>query len=199
MIDLEEMIHVEFGYQIDDNLPFTPIQPVTRNDLFKLMGKVGGFKVGAEIGVWNGVHAVEILGAIKGLELFCVDSWCGFSQEKFFTDQEMISVYEDAKANLSGRNVHIVKNTSVEASKLISDGALDFVYIDACHYFNEVMLDILLWAPKVRKGGIVAGHDFRDLYKCGVVDAIKAYTQANRIIEWYITFEEYPSWFWVAK
>ena len=184
---LRDLIY-ELGYHADDNLPHTPMSPVTRADLERLMGKAG-FKVGAEIGVWNGVHAAEMFNNIPGLELYCVDSWSAFYQERLFTNQEMISVYEDAKENLNGRNAHIVRGMSAEVSKLILDRTLDFVYIDACHYFNEVMLDIILWAPKVRSGGIVAGHDFRDLYKCGVVETVRAYTQANKINEWFITFE----------
>lgn len=197
-MSIRQLIYQEFKYLSDDSLPLTPMQPVTRDDLFKLMG-IAGFKIGAEIGVWNGVHAKTILDAIPKLELFCIDSWCGFNQERNFTEQEMIAVYEEAKQNLYGHNVHIVKQTSVEASKLILNNTLDFIYIDACHYFNEFMLDLILWTPKVKSGGIVAGHDFRDLYKCGVVDAVKAYTQANKINEWFITYEEFPSWFWIAK
>lgn len=196
-MSLRDLIY-EFGYHADDNLPHTPMSAVTRNDLAAVMAKAE-FKVGAEIGVWNGDYSRTLLQTIPGLKLYCVDPWKGFNQERFFSDQEMEAVYNDAKHVLGSYNAELIRMTSAKASTQVVFDQLDFVYIDACHYFNEAMLDILLWAPKVRPGGIVAGHDFRDLYKCGVVEAVRAYTQANKINEWFITYEEFPSWFWIAK
>jgi SAM-dependent methyltransferase len=36
----------------------------------------------------------------------------------------------------------------------------DLVFIDALHDYEHVMQDISLWWPKVRQGGVLAGHDF---------------------------------------
>jgi len=36
----------------------------------------------------------------------------------------------------------------------------DLVFIDALHDYESVMQDISLWWPKVRQGGILAGHDY---------------------------------------
>lgn len=194
---IKELIHREFQIKDDDNMPFTPLVNCGRHDLFKLMG-LAGFKVGAEIGVWNGVHARSLFGLIPGLKLYCVDPWAGYNQEHYFTDEEMGNVYADAKQNLQSVNAELLRMTSLEAANLVANG-LDFVYIDACHYFDEVMLDIIKWAPKVRPGGIVAGHDFKELYKCGVIEAVYNYVNAHKIKEWYTTFEEIPSWFWIAE
>ena len=40
------------------------------------------------------------------------------------------------------------------------DNSLDFVYIDANHFFGYVAMDLMQWSKKVRKGGIIAGHDY---------------------------------------
>jgi hypothetical protein len=37
---------------------------------------------------------------------------------------------------------------------------VDLVFVDALHDYENVMLDISLWWPMVRKGGVLAGHDF---------------------------------------
>jgi hypothetical protein len=49
---------------------------------------------------------------------------------------------------------------SMQAAPLIADGSLGMVYIDAEHSYQSVRDDILLWRPKIRKGGILAGHDY---------------------------------------
>ena len=61
------------------------------------------------------------------------------------------------------------------------------------------MMDIILWAPKVRKGGIVSGHDFYPFYQSGVMDAVYAYTRAHTICDWYVTWEKTATWLWAVK
>ena len=40
-----------------------------------------------------------------------------------------------------------------------SSESLDFIFVDAAHTYDAVVEDIKLWEPKVRKGGLVSGHD----------------------------------------
>ena len=51
---------------------------------------------------------------------------------------------------------------STDAAKLIEDNHFDFVYLDARHDYCAVAEDIKHYWPKVRPGGILAGHDFID-------------------------------------
>jgi hypothetical protein len=44
----------------------------------------------------------------------------------------------------------------------VADSSLDFVYIDARHDRASVLEDLAAWYPKVRAGGIIAGHDYVD-------------------------------------
>ena len=43
---------------------------------------------------------------------------------------------------------------------MVEDESLDFVYIDARHDRASVEEDMRLWWPKIRKHGILAGHDY---------------------------------------
>jgi predicted O-methyltransferase YrrM len=61
---------------------------------------------------------------------------------------------------------------SVEASKLYADASLDFVFIDADHRYEMVARDIDAWLPKVKRGGIIAGHDFCNWPGFGVIQAV---------------------------
>jgi predicted O-methyltransferase YrrM len=62
-----------------------------------------------------------------------------------------------------------IRITSVAASKLFADNSLDFVFIDANHELKYITEDLHSWYPKVKKGGIIAGHDY--WYVRGTVDA----------------------------
>ena len=35
-----------------------------------------------------------------------------------------------------------------------------FIYIDGDHRYEGVKIDIEAWYPKVRKGGLICGHDY---------------------------------------
>jgi Methyltransferase domain len=49
---------------------------------------------------------------------------------------------------------------SWDGAKKYQDKSLDFVFIDADHGYDSVHRDIAAWLPKIRRGGIIAGHDF---------------------------------------
>lgn len=48
---------------------------------------------------------------------------------------------------------------SVRAAALFPDGIFDLVFIDGSHCYAAVAADIDAWRPKVRSGGVLAGHD----------------------------------------
>lgn len=56
--------------------------------------------------------------------------------------------------------VTILKTTTLEASYLYPNMNFDLVFIDADHSYEGVAQDIQMWLPKIRSGGILAGHDF---------------------------------------
>lgn len=62
-----------------------------------------------------------------------------------------------------GHRLAMLRMTSEEAAKspaFAPPAAIDLIFIDALHDYEHVMQDISLWWPHVRKGGILAGHDF---------------------------------------
>ena len=44
-------------------------------------------------------------------------------------------------------------------------GSLDLVMIDADHSFESVTADLLAWLPKIRDGGVICGHDWKNQNK----------------------------------
>jgi hypothetical protein len=61
-------------------------------------------------------------------------------------------------------NVDKVKMKSKCAVDKFENESLDLVYIDGDHRFECVMIDILLWLPKIKIGGYICGHDYTDQY-----------------------------------
>lgn len=95
----------------------------------------------------------------------------------------------------------------MEVVKDFENESAGFVYIDSNHEFQHVTNDIAEWSKKVRRGGIVSGHDFRRLKStspraavCHVKDVVGAWTYAHGIRPWFVAGEmgkASPSWFWV--
>ena len=54
-----------------------------------------------------------------------------------------------------------ILTTSVRAAKLFADESVPFCFIDADHSYASVTADLHAWWPKVRAGGMIAGHDYR--------------------------------------
>lgn len=162
-----------------------------------------GLKVGAEIGVEQGVYT-EVL-CKTGLEVYAVDSWQAYRGYRDHVNQKKLDGFlEKVKERLVPYSYHIVKKFSMDAVKDFKNESLDFVYIDANHTFRYVAEDIYEWSRKVRKGGIVAGHDYRlffgkfGLDGCHVKYVVDAWAKAKGI-EIFSTKERIPSWFYIKK
>jgi len=65
----------------------------------------------------------------------------------------------------------VLKATTCEASKHVTDGSLDFIYIDADHSYEGVSADIRDWWVKLKVGGWMLGDDYADDFP-GVVKAV---------------------------
>lgn len=161
----------------------------TRESLAELFNELG-YKTGAEIGVKRGHYAKILCDAVPGLKYYGVDNW-----------RLRDNYYEYAKNYLAGYDATLIRKDSVEAAKDFAPGSLDFVYIDASHFFDDVMMDLILWVPKVKSGGIISGHDFVKTDRVGIIEATTAYANAHGIRDWYLTTRggegKTPSWFWV--
>jgi glycosyltransferase involved in cell wall biosynthesis len=61
---------------------------------------------------------------------------------------------------------------STQAAQRFEDNSIDAVIIDADHQYVSVREDLAAWVPKVKRGGIVAGDDFRNPSWPGVERAV---------------------------
>jgi hypothetical protein len=68
-------------------------------------------------------------------------------------------------------NFEKIKKTGNDAAKLFTNEYFDVVYIDAKHTYDAVKEDILNYWPKIKKEGIISGHDYANGFS-GVVNAV---------------------------
>ena len=182
------------------NAPITI--PFMRDGLAELFGELD-FNIGAEIGVDQGLYSEVLCKANPRLTLHGIDSWKAYRGYTDYTSQGHIDANKaEALKRLAPYNCTLVQKFSMDAVKDYPDGYFDFVYIDGNHEYLHVTEDIYHWSRKVRKGGILAGHDYRrtsNKWVCHVVDVVNGWTYSHKIKPWFLTnIIDTPSWFWVV-
>jgi hypothetical protein len=193
MDSINRRIWAKFRIRRGDTPPYRALRG-RREYLAELFGDLE-YKEGLELGVQRGLYSEILFQSVPGLHLTCVDPWKAFSRK--IDDEVNETYYQECMQRLAPYNATIMRMGSMEAVKLIPDKSLDFLYIDQMHNFDSVMSDMIFWIPKVKSGGIVAGHDYCESYQYGVIDAVKAYTYAHCIWFWYLTREHEATFFWV--
>lgn len=131
--------------------------------------------------------AVEIINSGKNIRFDCIDPWdvwlyknldpsigsfASILNAPASTPEDWKSIFallgewNDAYGVFM-KNINPVKNyinpikaTSENASTLYPNDSVDFVFIDGGHDYDCVKNDIKCWIPKIKKGGIMAGHDY---------------------------------------
>jgi predicted O-methyltransferase YrrM len=153
--------------------------------------KEAGFKNGVEIGVQQGLYSERLCQDIPGLTLYSIDCWRAHQGYREYVSQKKLEAfYEEAVERLKPYDCHLIREWSTEAANGFPKGSIDFCYIDANHDFANVVKDIAAWSPKVRNGGIVAGHDFirrKSPYTMHhVVHAVMNWTECYNISPWFL-------------
>lgn len=139
----------------------------TRDEFPRVLNRRGLVGCGVEIGVKHGFFSEILLAGWKGRRLVSVDPWLTDDPENYrdtanVDQEEQEANFEFTKSRLSrfGPRSTVWRMTSIEAAKVVPDATLDFVYIDARHDYESVKEDLNAWLPKLRPGGILAGHDY---------------------------------------
>lgn len=193
----------KFNLNLNQKVPID-IKDTGRDELAVLFAELE-FSRGAEIGVERGLYSEVLCKANPKLQLYCIDPWITYHEYRdYVTQSKLDRVYEEAITRLKPYRAKIIRDFSENAYKEFADGGLDFIYIDGNHDALHVLQDITFWTPKVKKGGIIAGHDFvRYKGEYGLFNQVKvtvlAYTESNRVNPWFVLRDprERSSWMWV--
>jgi predicted O-methyltransferase YrrM len=109
----------------------------------------------AEVGVYHGRSLSFILPICRenNIRVLAIDDWS--------IDVEDRQVFEDwIEDNGYRETVETYWMSSTEAASKVEDGSLSLVMLDASHGEEDSAKDIEAWLPKLKKHGIICGHDY---------------------------------------
>lgn len=127
------------------------------------------------------------------------------------TPEDLENQYETFKDRYKDDSrVIIMREFSTISASKFKDNYFDIVYLDADHTYQSVKDDLEAWYPKIKKGGIISGHDYIDgdttirlghSVRFGVVDAVQEFIKNMNIDSnnFHLTSEQYASYFIIKE
>jgi hypothetical protein len=135
---------------------------------FELLKKMPKNAVCAEIGVLGGDFASQIYAVTSPKKLHLIDPWKHETDGAFsladenFPQEDFDAMHRNISKSLGFRpQVEIHRGYSCDVLKDFDDDYFDWVYLDACHWYEEVKKDLLMLLRKVKPQGWICGHDYQ--------------------------------------
>jgi predicted O-methyltransferase YrrM len=140
-----------------------------------LVAEVQQQAIFVEVGSWAGRSTAFMASRIalsgKPVRFFTIDPWIGF-----LNDGSQASKFPEFLVNmLQGGLADFVvplRMLSIEAGNLFPPASVDFCFIDGDHSYEAVRTDLAVWFPKIKVGGVIAGHDYNSVEAPGVKRAV---------------------------
>lgn len=160
---------------------------LTFNNRDKFIASLPKNAICAEIGVANGENAARIMKHCSPKELYLIDPWRQYSTDPAVQSQKrrnLESQYKQVMRDFkSKRNVHVMRDFSINALSTFANNFFDWIYIDGSHEYSDVLDDLNMSLLKVRRGGgILCGHDYNDSGKnIGVKHAVDFFIKNHKL------------------
>ncbi|MCO6019385.1 hypothetical protein CKN86_13325 [Carnobacterium divergens] len=160
--------------------------------LEKILKNKGNLHI-AEIGVYEGKVSKYLLNNLSIEKYWVIDPYENYDQynDTKANIQLLDNAYKKLKKEvLVYNNTLFLKKFSKDAAKDVPNNSLDLVFIDGNHEYEFVLEDIKIWKEKVKKGGIISGHDYDYPNIEGVKIAVDEFFENEVTIEndyvWYV-------------
>jgi hypothetical protein len=144
---------------------FFDFQDLYREQVERVSEPARFVEVGAFMGKSSAFMAVEIVNSGKNISFDVVDCWdvvpWRATEWKIPIGPQGV-MGEFMRHHLEGgtlKHIRPIRAYSLEAARMHEDKSLDFVFIDDDHRFEAVESGIRAWLPKIKKGGVLAGHN----------------------------------------
>jgi hypothetical protein len=177
----------------------------SRNQFGKHLNDLGLTGQAVEVGTHRGEYARVLLTDWKGSMLHLVDPYWKTLPSYDQQTTRLPEKGEDRRADYEyavnrlkpfRKRTHFVLDPSPEAANRFANGSLGFVYVDGDHTRDAVLADLQAWWPKLRPGGILAGHDWTcpgedaGLWAVGIQNAVGTFTESNGVAFVHLIVEE---------
>jgi len=179
------MLKQKINKFLSENFNFTILKYFPRHSIrFAKNHFKGKPIIAVEIGTYKGHNAENILKELNVKKLYIIDPYEEYEtyliSENHQTQKRLSNVERKAKKRLKKSQDKIiwVKKYSNDAVKDVPDN-IDFIYIDGNHEYEYVKKDIENYWKKVKKGGILAGHDIASFL--GVAKAFVEFCYENKL------------------
>jgi Methyltransferase domain len=125
--------------------------------------------IGAELGVYRGEFTSDLLRVTQPRELHLIDPWWTEFPETYpdwgdYSDHGRLTArqaYEETMARADERCVFHI-GFDFDVLPRFPDGYFDWIYIDTSHRYEDTRRELELARPKMKPGGILSGHDWRE-------------------------------------
>lgn len=160
------------------------------------LGELCKYELAVEVGTHRGQFAEQLARARDGGKLWCIDPWTSYPGAELLTgggvdrEADLNIAYSTLKQHIRDGRVELFRGTSADATLRFKDSSTDLVYIDGDHSYDAVWHDLQAWWPKVKPGGLLAGHDFIcpgdvDVWP-GVQKAVLAFADRHALDIWLV-------------
>ena len=128
--------------------------------LTELSESLNGSKM-IEIGSYMGESTMLFASTKLFDKIYSIEPHSGFEEFNQVTNFTWEDVKKEYKLNTRFfNNIEHIKNFSYNVVDMFDDDSIDFIYIDGRHDYESVKLDLELYLPKLKNGGIIGGHDY---------------------------------------
>ena len=136
-----------------------------------------------EIGSHMGGSMLWMAWCFRPRRIICIDPHAGCSGPA----DEVRAAFAVSAAMARERigcEVELLQTTSDLAAPELLDGSAELIYVDGWHSEDVVSVDLVTYWPKVRRGGLLAGHDYCDFHPDhkGVVRAVNHWDHEAEVV-----------------
>jgi predicted O-methyltransferase YrrM len=121
-----------------------------------------------EIGTWKGKSTVfmaeQIKETKKKIKFYAIDTFVGTAGYETWDSVVNKTLYDEYLKNIEPVKDYIITikgNSNIVHSQFEND-TIDFIFIDGDHTYEGVSADLKGWYPKLKVGGVIAGHDYNE-------------------------------------
>jgi len=181
----------KININISDMLEVYP--PFNYHSFYEYIAKLTNLKVFVELGSWQGDSISYLTRQIKeyqnmeNVKIYSIDLFedtpCKIMRKKYSNKVDHIRhIYEyNLAINQVRDNIITIKKDTALSANDFENNSVDFCFLDASHDYQSAIQDLKAWYPKIKKGGIISGHDYDKHHKEGIINAVDDFMEGKNV------------------